>query len=563
MIRSTIHTLTAGAALAAAAVLAPIAAGDVTIADLAPRDAVVVLSVDDYAAAKAAFERTGFHDAWMEPSIQEWFEEATKDMMAELSDAMDQIDADVEDLAPPEGPAGMALWLQPPAEGEFEPSMQLLVVGDFGDEGADKMYDMLLAAIDEGETEGEVIVDRDELKGVEILTLTEPKADEEEDADADADDDWEDWEDWEEPSGPAIEEVHVARSGSYILATTSKDRIERSIERLAGDDLESVRLDREFQTAVSRLGDHDGYAVVLTRPLLDLARAMEGAQDDDGFGAAPPIMTYLDALGVSEVSSAAIGVKLDGDKGMMQSRGLVRAGEMRGVLALFDAPTVPFEPPAFISADVAEVMMYQVRFSEVFNIARAVMAQMPPEVASQAGMLGMVEPMVGPLLAQLGPQLYIATTYERPFSATSQKMLVALKVKDEVALSGFLAQQAAAVGLQGREFQGSQIWTMPEGGNPMMPIPMEGSLGLGYGHLFIGATPQVEGALRQAAAPGGATLASDERFRRVVEERLDVEIERYGLDVLRLDPQDRDGWLEVLESATLEALREPQLELLS
>jgi hypothetical protein len=56
--------------------------------------------------------------------------------------------------------------------------------------------------------------------------------------------------------------------------------------------------------------------------------------------------------------------------------------------------------------------------------------------------------------------------------------------------------------------------------------------------------------------------ASDPAFQRLVEERLDRELERRGLRPLRLDADRRDGWLDAVEAATWDVLRPVQLQLL-
>jgi nicotinamide riboside kinase len=56
--------------------------------------------------------------------------------------------------------------------------------------------------------------------------------------------------------------------------------------------------------------------------------------------------------------------------------------------------------------------------------------------------------------------------------------------------------------------------------------------------------------------------AADPAFQRLVEERLERELERRGLTPLRLDPQARESWLDVAEAAAWNVLRPAQLQLL-
>ena len=56
--------------------------------------------------------------------------------------------------------------------------------------------------------------------------------------------------------------------------------------------------------------------------------------------------------------------------------------------------------------------------------------------------------------------------------------------------------------------------------------------------------------------------AADPAFQQLVEERLDREIERRGLEPLRLQADAREGWLDAVEAAAWGVLRPAQLQLL-
>ncbi len=56
--------------------------------------------------------------------------------------------------------------------------------------------------------------------------------------------------------------------------------------------------------------------------------------------------------------------------------------------------------------------------------------------------------------------------------------------------------------------------------------------------------------------------APDPAFQRLVEERLDRELQRRAISPLRLDPEGRESWVDAVEAAVWERLRPAQLELL-
>ena len=75
--------------------------------------------------------------------------------------------------------------------------------------------------------------------------------------------------------------------------------------------------------------------------------------------------------------------------------------------------------------------------------------------------------------------------------------------------------------------------------------------------LFV-QVPVVEG----AEVLDDGIRSTDLTFQREVDARLAEEIELRQLETLRLDAQERDGWLDAVESHVLSAVRSPQLELL-
>jgi len=64
-----------------------------------------------------------------------------------------------------------------------------------------------------------------------------------------------------------------------------------------------------------------------------------------------------------------------------------------------------------------------------------------------------------------------------------------------------------------------------------------------------------------APTPDGLR-ATDPTFQLAVEERVDKEIRAKGIEALRLDPNARETWLDVVEAAVFERLQPSQLALL-
>lgn len=124
---------------------------------------------------------------------------------------------------------------------------------------------------------------------------------------------------------------------------------------------------------------------------------------------------------------------------------------------------------------------------------------------------------VQPLLSNIGPQVIISSSYERPFSATSQKQMWAIRLRDEQAVMQSLAGLFPMMGFQPRDFQGNQIWSPVPGA---MIGPEVFSLGMGFGYMFLGSTDSVENAMRQAGAgaDGAPRIADEPRFSKAIEQ---------------------------------------------
>ncbi len=67
--------------------------------------------------------------------------------------------------------------------------------------------------------------------------------------------------------------------------------------------------------------------------------------------------------------------------------------------------------------------------------------------------------------------------------------------------------------------------------------------------------------ITEAPSPDGLR-ATDPSFQRAVEDGVQRELSRRELETMRLDPADRDGWLERVEQEVMTRLAPPQLPLL-
>ena len=490
-----------------------------TIADIAPKKSALVVGVDDFTAMKAAFDRTGMKDIMDDPSVHAWFKDATKEGTDKLTQMLESIDTKMEDLSVPTGAAGFAAWMQEQKE-PTDPPFGFIAMGDFGDNAA-KMHETLMAAFEKGEEKNQLTMKHEDFGKTEIFTLTQVKqeaAGEEAEADEDADD-WEGWEDEAAAAAPTIETVYYARLGSRLMVSSVVADLENAIDRIdAGKALEAVRDSDDFHAARAQVGTHDGYAVLLTNPIFE-GMAAEAKKIAEAGGGAPAVMPMLDALGIVDVHAVTMGLKFDTDDGMMESRYGVLTPKMRGLLSLFDVAPASFDPPAFIGADAATFTMFQMKLSNLMNVLQEVVQSLPADQAQQFGMvLPMAQGFVGPMLSAMGSQIYMSQGYSQPYGPESKKTLVAISAANPDALSAAMAQSAAQIGLVSRDFQGTQVWSMPPDSQigAMMGTVPDVAVAIGFGSMFVGPEAVVENALRLAAQGGkedAVSLANEKRFQ--------------------------------------------------
>jgi len=501
-----------------------------TIADVAPPSSVFIAGIDDYTAMRASFDKTGLKKVWDDPAVQAWIKSQTKEAMEEFDSTLADLGMKREDIVPPTGMAGMAVWMTS-GDDPTVPPMQMLWTGDFGD-NAENLHTKIVGALEKAEGENKLKFESEDFAGGTLITVTEIEQDDAADAPDDADeaddaedgDDWEDWEDMEEAEGPEYKTMYYGRVGSSLMVTTNQRDAEDAMNRLAGKGDSSARGGADFGKAMSLIGPSQVYFVMLAQPLYDLAaekdkEAAAAVADDPSNPPSMQIMQTLGALGISQIRSASVGVNFDGDKGMAESVTAIHCPEIKGLMTLFAADPRAIAAPSFATADASSFSTFQIRFEQLIPVLKEAAQTLPTELAGQAGfIIPAIEGQMGPIFANIGPELHIIQSYTKPYAADSAQSVFAVSVKDAAALGTELQMRAQSFGLIARDFQGAQIWSFPaEGGAfPLPPGAEDLGIGLGFSHLFIGKTAAIEGAMLLAGNPDAPDLGSDPGFTRAI-----------------------------------------------
>src|SRR5262245_58439526 len=87
----------------------PALAGPGDIAELAPKNAFLVVSVPDFTRFREAFARSELGKLWEEPGVQAFVEELTKEESKQFAELMKEFGADAGDVKPPTGLFGVAM----------------------------------------------------------------------------------------------------------------------------------------------------------------------------------------------------------------------------------------------------------------------------------------------------------------------------------------------------------------------------------------------------------------------------------------------------------------------
>ncbi len=495
--------------------------GKQTIADLAPRNSILVAGTDDCAAMFKAFDRTGLRSLWDEPEMKAWVDRQMKEGLKQFDDRLTALGLDRDDLERPVGAAGVALWLAPAGGGG--PGTGSLAMADYA-ENADRVHKTIQEALERAERSGAIagLDERDE-DGTTIWTVTlpEPKAPgADEPVDVEDEMDFGDGEDDASLLEPLLEgwrskkEIHYAKVGGVLLLCDDRPALVQAIDRAKGQGRDSVESAEEYRSAVAQIGPAHVHAVLLAKPLTDalLGLLPEEADPVDG-PSSKELRAILEPLGVTEIRAVTASVRFDTEDAGMEQTLNILAPRKTGLLALFDTPAARAEAPAFAAADASALTVFQMDLAGILPLVNRVIAALPQEAREEMGpMIGMMAQTLAPLLGAVGPEITTVSTYQRPFSAESEQTLLAVRARDAQALAQALGQLAPMFGLESREFQGNQIWSSGGGGLPIEPP----ALGMGFGQCFIGPQPVVENAMRQAGEAGTPRLSADPKFKAAI-----------------------------------------------
>ncbi|MBX3357515.1 MAG: hypothetical protein KF745_03715 [Phycisphaeraceae bacterium] len=494
------------------------------IAELAPRSTFVVVSVEDWSAARAAFDRSSPGRLWAEPEFRTFVHLFAKDTITGMADSqgedwlaesLKEVGIDPDDLAEPTGPAGFAVFLEPSAapndgkKSKLTHEVHFLGVAEFGDkaESMERVVDQLIKeSVKNGAKETEEFY---EGKVIRVITRTTV------DSDAAAPDGMNDDEgfDADGGSGPwsmdSLRSVRFCRVGGTLCLGTSKAAMESTIGRLAGEATREGRSLASSPLYTAAIDQHPaGSHAIAALLVTDEVRTSFTSLATSGLpllGDENQIRAVLDSLGLGALDSVSLGLRFDADQAAVEQTVGVAIKEKSGLFSLLDAVGT-FTAPPFIGREVASLRSVGVRFDRVIPLARSVFQSLPKSIQQDgAGYLAAFEASAAPFLGALSNEVCVVTHVKRPYGPDSDRTLLAIKTKDVLALANQLNALSAGFGMEPRDFQGGQIFESGDGDGP--------SIGLGLGYAFVGRSEDIENAMRLASDAALPRLADSDRFK--------------------------------------------------
>ena len=487
-----------------------------TIDHLAPANSIVVAGVNDFRKVLKSLKSTPLWSLWTSDDFTAMFEEPLQEFHEEFGKVLDELGLDADDVSWPQGPVGLAIF--PGSPQDPDAGTGYLAMADYGIK-AHRMNRVVNAVLDRAREEQQIEIPEQEVLGrtvytIDLRVLAGDKLDFDED-----DVDHGDMGMLPMPDPrEMMDQFNVAyyvRDGARFMLCSDLGVLRNALE-LVDEDGRSELADRDdFQGAVAQLGVVDGYAVVL---LGDLGRLMGGN---------PMVMMaqMMFRQIVGDVEAFGFGVRFGdggGDDGVMveETIGVYMPHGKTGLSKLFAHETPHGTVPGFVGPGSVSYGRFNFRFDGVMGFLRGVAAANPMLGAQLDQMLVEYGPTIDKVCSALGPEIHTVATLTRPLKIDSLKTLFAIESTRPGEIEAVLAEYAAGLGLESRDFLGHRIYSME--GNPLGMVPEmmaagEGfSIGFGGSYVMLGNTSVVEDGLRAMARADMPGLEDDPAYRRAL-----------------------------------------------
>jgi len=472
-------------------------AGDtLSIRDLAPDSAMLVIGADDIRGTIDRLGPTAFGKLWNDPALKDDVAKFKAEFEKGLDEAAKEAGIDRADMS---WPSSMGLAASVDLDEELGmPRVDLIFFCDWSAEaekGA-KFCDAIIAQIEKAEKESGGEVKSEEVRGRRVLIMSLADA-----AAEGGEEGMEEEDEFGDPFGATPdfgpEEIAVTSDKGRFFLASGKAAMDTLLARVDGERTKSVGESETFKGATELAGGtQDIYAVLSTEAANPLLSAMPQ------FMLAEPIIKRL----FGDIKAWSFGVHAK-DGVLEFGAGIYSPDGKAGLMTLVDHSTEPLPAPAIVPADALGYGRMNIRFDRLLPMLDEAIGGMPPEMGDMMKQqLDMYRPALSAACASLGPDMHM-WSYEadpaNPLGMTSVTAIAMKNDKDSTAAVMDLIN-LFPMGLQSRDFNGMTIMS-----DEFAPV----AIGMGGGYLVIGEVKQVEQTLRAVDAKGEAGLAGDADYK--------------------------------------------------
>ena len=473
------------------------AADALTIRELAPEKALLVVGADDVRGTIERLGPTAYGKLWNDAGVAEEVKKLKESFEKNLTEAAAEAGVERDGMT---WPASLGIAVMADVDEELGlPSAQFMFFCDWASEAEAtvKMVDAMVARMEKEAKDGGLTVKAEEIRGRRAIGLPFGAGGAAEGEDPMAEDPMaEEFGGGGPDLGP--KEMFLISEKGRLFAASSVAAMDTLLARLDGDRAKSVGETETFKASTELAGGtQDIYAVLSTEaagPILDTM---------------PQFMLVrpLIARFFGDIKAWSFG--LHAKDGVLEvGQGIYVPGDKVGLLSLVDLATEAKAPPAIVPADAISYGRMNLRFEKVVAMIDEAIAGLPADQSEMIKpQIDLYRPAMQAAFAAMGPEIHmwgLEASVEDPMSGGTVTAIAMKNDKDSArAVMDFI--NLLPLGLQSRDFNGMTIMS-----DEFSPV----AIGVGGGYLVIGSVKSVEQALRSVDAKGEAGLASDEQFKQ-------------------------------------------------
>lgn len=478
-------------------------AGDaLSIRDLAPDSAFIVVGADDIHGTIDRLGPTALGKLWNDPALAEDVKKFKAGFEEGFAEAIKESGLDWDNLGWPSS-VGVAVMASLDEELGL-PKLQYVFFCDWTKEAekATKFFDALLEKVQKEAKEAGAELKTEDVRGRRVV-ISKASDGDAEGAEGDADGGAGEDEDMGgDPFGIGAsdmfpQEVCFASDKGRLFIASSKDAMDGLLARVDGERAKSVGDSATFKSATELAGGtQDIYAYISTeaaQPLLAVVPTFMFVE--------PLIKRFF-----GDIKAWSLG--MHAKEGVLETcAGIYVPDGKVGLLSLVDAPTAPKMAPAIVPSDALSYGRMNVRFDRIMPMLDEVIGGLPPEQGDMIKpQLDIYRPAMTAAFAALGPEIHIWSGEIDAADPLAGRNVTAIAMKNDkesvAAVSDFI--NLLPMGLQSRDFNGMTILS-----DEFAPV----AIGMGGGYLVLGDVSQVEQTLRAVDAKGEAGLAGDKQYQ--------------------------------------------------